>query len=321
MTRFTINPPNGPMVDAKGHPIPDWYRFFSRVQGVLGEDVVSQITSAPVLTYAASTAFSDDKILTQGTGLSITSGASTLTVGLDTANSRNVDHTAVTLTAGAGLTGGGDISASLTFNVGAGTGISVDADSVGLDTASTRNTDHASVTLTAGDGLTGGGDISASRTFNVGAGTGITVNADDIEVDPAVVALLSGATFTGEVILPDAGPSDVYSAGYRGEPVNEIAADYTLVLSDAGKTIYHDNATPHTVTIPANASVAYPRGTRVRFVNRSGSGAVTIAITSDTLRFAGSASTGSRTLAADGMAEAVKTDTTEWYIADLGGLT
>lgn len=46
---------------------------------------------------------------------------------------RHIDHTGVTLTAGAGLTGGGDISASRSFAVGAGQGITVNADDVALN--------------------------------------------------------------------------------------------------------------------------------------------------------------------------------------------
>lgn len=84
--------------------------------------------------------------------------------------------------AGAGLTLSGS-----TFDVGAGTGITVNADDVQLDTSHARNVDHTGVTLTAGSGLTGGGDISANRTFAVGAGTGITVNTDDVAIDTAVV--------------------------------------------------------------------------------------------------------------------------------------
>jgi hypothetical protein len=106
---------------------------------------------------------------------------------------------------GAGLTGGGTLAADRTLAVGAGAGISVNADDVALDTASTRNTDHMSVTLTAGAGLTGGGDISASRSFAVGAGTGIAVNADDVALDTAStrntdhasVTLTAGAGLTG----------------------------------------------------------------------------------------------------------------------------
>jgi hypothetical protein len=46
---------------------------------------------------------------------------------------QHVAHSGVILTAGAGLTGGGDTSASRTFAVGAGTGITVNADDVALD--------------------------------------------------------------------------------------------------------------------------------------------------------------------------------------------
>ena len=105
-------------------------------------------------------------------------------------------NSSVTVVAGAGLTDGGSVAlgASTTLNIGAGTGITVNADSVQLDTSSTRNTDHSSVTLTAGAGLTGGGDITASRTFTVGAGTGITVNADDVAL--AGAGSLSANTLT-----------------------------------------------------------------------------------------------------------------------------
>ena len=85
------------------------------------------------------------------------------------------------ITAGAGLTGDAT-SGDVTLAVGAGTGITVNANDVALDTTHTRNVAHDSITLTAGGGLTGGGAIDASRTFAVGAGTGITVNADDIEL-------------------------------------------------------------------------------------------------------------------------------------------
>ena len=96
-------------------------------------------------------------------------------------------NSSLSVVAGAGLANGGSVAlgASITLDVGAGTGITVNANDVALDTSSTRNTDHSAVTLTAGAGLTGGGDITASRTFTVGAGTGITVNADDIAITGA----------------------------------------------------------------------------------------------------------------------------------------
>ena len=96
-------------------------------------------------------------------------------------------NSSLSVVAGAGLADGGSVSlgGSVTLNVGAGAGITVNADNVQLDTSSTRNTDHAFVVLTAAAGLTGGGDITTNRSFAVGAGTGITVNADDVAITGA----------------------------------------------------------------------------------------------------------------------------------------
>jgi hypothetical protein len=111
-----------------------------------------------------------------------------------------------------------------------------------------------------------------------------------------------------------------YSVGYLGIPQNSQSADYTLVLTDSGKHIYHPGADtdPRTWTIPADASVAFPLGTAVTFVNDTSAGAVTIAITSDTLVLAGAGTTGSRTLAANGIATAVKITSTRWMISGTG---
>ena len=108
--------------------------------------------------------------------------------------------------------------------------------------------------------------------------------------------------------------------GFREVPQNSQSAAYTLVASDAGKHIFHPSAdtTARIWTIPANASVAYPIGTAITFVNQNGAGTLTIAITSDTMRLAGSGSTSSRTLAANGVATALKVTSTEWIISGTG---
>jgi hypothetical protein len=99
---------------------------------------------------------------------------------------------------------------------------------------------------------------------------------------------------------------------------NIQSANYTLVLADAQKQIYHPAADTNnrTWTIPANAAVAFPVGTVVTFVNRVNT--ITIAITSDTLVFAGVGSTGSRSLAASGVATALKVTDTNWMISGVG---
>lgn len=98
------------------------------------------------------------------------------------------------VTAGSGLTGGGTLPASVTLNVGAGTGISVAADSISTDDGAivhdslsgfvaNEHIDHSGVSITAGNGLTGGGTITQTRDIAVGAGTGITVAADSISTN------------------------------------------------------------------------------------------------------------------------------------------
>jgi len=125
----------------------------------------------------------------------------------------HIDHSSVSITAGDGLTGGGTIASNRTLNVGAGTGITVNADDIATNDSqivhdnlsgfvANEHIDHTSVTLTAGNGLTGGGDISSNRTFAVGAGTGITVNANDIAIGQAV-ATNSNVTFGSVTVSND----------------------------------------------------------------------------------------------------------------------
>lgn len=99
---------------------------------------------------------------------------------------------------------------------------------------------------------------------------------------------------------------------------NSQSAAYTTVLADGGKHILHPTAdnNARTFTIDSNANVAYPVGTAITFVNQINT--VTIAITSDTLTLAGVGTTGSRTLAANGIATALKIASTSWIISGTG---
>ena len=65
--------------------------------------------------------------------------------------------------------------------------------------------------------------------------------------------------------------------------------------------------------------MAYPVGTSLTFVNNT-AGNISLAITTDTMYLAGSATTGTRTLAQRGVATAYKVSSTVWFIAG-GGLT
>lgn len=114
--------------------------------------------------------------------------------------------------------------------------------------------------------------------------------------------------------------ADPTGGGNSGLTITSKSADYTLVLADANSGFLHPttDTTARTFTIPANASVAFPVGTAITFRNQNGAGVLSIAITTDTMRLVGSGSTGTRTLAANGVATAVKETTTEWFITGVG---
>jgi hypothetical protein len=108
------------------------------------------------------------------------------------------------------------------------------------------------------------------------------------------------------------------AVGFRTIPQNSQSAAYTTVAADSGKHILHPTAdnNARTFTIDSNANVAYPVGTAITFVNQINT--VTISITSDTLVLAGTGTTGSRTLAANGVATAIKIASTTWIISGTG---
>ena len=134
---------------------------------------------------------------------------------------------------------------------------------------------------------------------------------------------LTFAQFTGAAVsltqsttVAQSGTPVATSVGYLGSPQIADQDDYTLALNDAGGHYYHVSGTPHTLTIPANGSVAFPIGTVIAIVNENGAGAITLAITTDTLRWG--SSTGSRTIAADGTATLIKVTATVWRLTGDG---
>ena len=109
------------------------------------------------------------------------------------------------------------------------------------------------------------------------------------------------------------------AVGFRNIPQNSQSANYTLVLADSGKHIFHPSgdANARTFTIPANSSVAYPIGTALTFINMT-SQVVTIAINTDTMYLSSVGTTGSRSLAQYGSATAIKMTSTTWLISGSG---
>lgn len=136
---------------------------------------------------------------------------------------------------------------------------------------------------------------------------GAALGGGELVIGMPFALLVSAATPVFQIISP-----------MWGTPINSQSAAYGIVLSDAGKTILHPTAdnNPRTFTIPANGTIAVPVGTLIGISNQINT--VTVAITTDTLTLAGSALTGSRTIAANGFATLFKNDSTNWVISGSG---
>lgn len=197
-------------------------------------------------------------------------------------------------------------------------------------------------------GIPGAGTVAGLTTHGVviatgAAAVGNTVVLTDGQLvvgatgaDPTAKTLSGDATLaaTGALTLANSGTTRTHLGLAIGTDVqafdaqlsslvrqNSQSVNYTTVAADSGKHIYHPNTdtTARTFTIDSNANVPYPIGTVITFVNdTSGGGVITIALTADTLVFAPSGTTGSRTLAVCGVATAIKVNSTRWVISGTG---
>jgi len=161
-----------------------------------GDGSLAYNNSTGVITYTGPSASEVRAHFSGGTGIDISSGTITTTdseIVHDNLSgfvaNEHIDHSGVTLTAGDGLTGGGDITASRSFAVGAGDGISVAADAVAVD---------SSVVRTAGTQT-----IAGAKTFSEDAifsgnitvnGQQTILNTETLTVDDNIIILNNNAS-------------------------------------------------------------------------------------------------------------------------------
>lgn len=182
-------------------------------------------------------------------------------------------------------------------------------------------TDNAAVTVAQG----GTGIASATAYGTVFGGTTSTGAFQTVAACASGAALMGGGTSA----LPSCTGSPSFSGtvsdalgDVRLLPQNKQNAAYTFAASDCGKHVYHDESTTaRTYTINSNANLALSIGCTINIVNGNGTGVITLAITSDTLRLSGGSSTGSRSIAANCVVTIIKVDTTLWYVTGGACLT
>ena len=131
-----------------------------------------------------------------------------------------------------------------------------DAEKVVIGNTSGTNTgDEASASTTV-EGVI---EIATDAEFTTGTDTARAVTADQVA---SVTQTMTNKTLTDAKIV--------------GAINAQTGTSYTLVLTDASKTVTMSNASANTLTVPPNASVAFPTGTRL-MVQQLGAGATTIA--------------------------------------------
>jgi len=152
--------------------------------------------------------------------------------------------------------------------------------------------------VTAGTGLSGGG----------------TSGAVSLAIDTATTADLTTAqTLTNKTLT-----SPTINDPKLNLSINaNTSTTYTFVLADNGKLVTSNNASAQTLSIPTNASVAYPVGTQINVAWITGAGQPTIqAVTSGTTTVlsTGATSTAPKIRVVNSVASCIKIATDTWLV-------
>lgn len=206
----------------------------------------------------------------------------------------HINHTSVSITAGDGLTGGGDISATRNLAVGAGAGITVSADAVAL------------TNVTAG----------AAQPVNISSGT--------FTFPLTQITEITGAGLTqseDKFLVSDNGTLKVMPYDEMGLLIQAAQTTQTLAAADMNTIMEFDGTA--TLTIPANATTALPIGACVVIVVDHATQQVTVqaasGVTLNSIWHPGGSdgdgdSDDSDKVRAGGTALLIKTGTNDWYL-------
>lgn len=191
------------------------------------------------------------------------------------------------------------------------------APALGVNAVTTPNITDANVTaakLAAGAaasnlGFTpvqqGGGTSQGANKIYLGWAT----NKVTVQVDATAPA----------TVMTEQNDGTVKTGGYRGVPSVALTSNYTPAFTDMGGQLYHTDGVVYTLTVPSDTTLATTVGSTFLVIN--GSGAANVSIVQDTgvtLVWGGAATTGTRTLAATGMATLLKVAANTWFISGVG---
>ena len=223
----------------------------------------------------------------------------------------------ITVTAGVFAGDGGSISNVVGANVTGEVGFSAVANSVAIANVSgagniaTVNLDGNTANYLDGTGSWGPVTATSATT----AGTVTTAAQPNITslgtlVDLTVTGNIAGANINAN--------TNGFAIGYKEIPPVVLSANDTIALEDSGKHFRSTTAGNITLSIPTNATVAFPTGTAISIVEQAAGNILVNAISGVTLYQAGNSTAGNRVISTYGVATLMKVDTDTWFISGTG---
>ena len=223
----------------------------------------------------------------------------------------------ITVTAGVFAGDGGSISNVVGANVTGEVGFSAVANSVAIANVSGAG-NIATVNLDGNtanylDGTGSWGPVTATTATT--AGTVTTAAQPNITslgtlVDLDVTGNISGGNINAN--------TNGFAIGYKEIPPVVLSANDTIALEDSGKHFRSTTAGNITLSIPTNATVAFPTGTAISIVEQAAGNILVNAISGVTLYHAGNSTAGNRVISTFGVATLMKVDSDTWFISGTG---
>jgi len=151
-------------------------------------------------------------------------------------------------------------------------------------------------------------NLAAAVTDETGSGSLVFATS------PTLVTPILGTPTSGT--LSNCTVDGTNKVGYINAPQS---TNTTLALTGQGKHVYFTGGSTATLSVPTNASVAFPTGTTILVVNNN-SGNLTIqnATSGVSFQLANGASATSRTVATKGMATLLYVGSDTWYVSGAG---
>ena len=223
----------------------------------------------------------------------------------------------ITVTAGVFAGDGGSISNVVGANVTGEVGFAAVANSVAIANVSGAG-NIATVNLDGNtanylDGTGSWGPVTATTATT--AGTVTTAAQPNITslgtlVDLTVTGNIAGANINAN--------TNGFAIGYKEIPPVVLSGNDTIALEDSGKHFRSTTAGNITLSIPTNATVAFPTGTAISIVEQAAGNILVNAISGVTLYQAGNSTAGNRVVSTYGVATLMKVDTDTWFISGTG---